>query len=442
MPMSWTISAKWEALDSGTPEERAAFGELAIRAHGISFTEGHDTIANRLRDGPLVSIYDFAEWVAWNWWRLRWEPRSKVKDWDFAHKTATIGGGYIWPNLTLFSDGQRIALICKATLERRQTPYRFLTNNAAVLPAADFETEVDRFIDEVLQRLQMQDVTDTNLRKVWSSVLSERQSPEVAQKRRLEALLGSEPDEANAEIVNQLLRDASVLSNSAIDEVAADHGQSGQVLTADRLNIIASEKGFDASPRNVIRLPAGSFTPNRAQVPAWRVGADAARFLREQERLGSEPISDRKLAEMAAVPAEIITNHKSDPSMSFAIDTSLTAGKVVLRSKWDTGRRFELARLIGDRIANASQSKLFPATRSYTYRQKLQRSFAAELLSPFDAVEDLLGGDYSPEKLQEAAAHFNVSELTIRTLLVNHGRIEREDLEDGLERVVALAADF
>lgn len=438
MTASWAISAKWEALDAGPPEERAGFGELCIKAHGINFTEGHDVVANRLRDGPLVSIFHFAEWVAWNWWRLRWEPRSRSGDWEFAHKISTIGGGYIWPNLTLFSDGERIALISKATLERPQTPYRFLTDNAAVLPATDFQTEVDRFIDEVLQRLDVQKVGDSNLQKVWTGILSERSSSEISQKRKLEALLGYEPDEGDEAIIAQLLKDAKSLSSAAIDEVAAEHGQSGKVLTAEALSTIASQQGFDMSPRNVIRLPAGSVAATRGLKPAWRIGSDAARLAREQERLGGEPISDKKLADMAGISLDAINNHqKHDPGISFALDTSLALGKIVLRSKWETGRRFELARLIGDRIANSAQSKLFPATRSYTYRQKLQRSFAAEFLSPFDAVEDLLRGDYSAEKFQEAAEHFDVSELTIRTLLVNHGRIEREDLEEGLEKAAA-----
>lgn len=113
MTTSWTISAKWEALDAGSSEERAGFGELSIKAHGINLTEGYDAIANRLRDGPLVSVYQFAEWVSWNWWRLRWEPRSKASDWEFAHKISTIGGGYIWPNITVFSDGERISATTK-----------------------------------------------------------------------------------------------------------------------------------------------------------------------------------------------------------------------------------------------------------------------------------------------------------------------------------------
>ena len=60
----------------------------------------------------------------------------------------------------------------------------------------------------------------------------------------------------------------------------------------------------------------------------------------------------------------------------------------------------------------------------------MQRSFAAELLSPFESVDDMLEGDYSIENRQDVAEQFNVSEWTIRTLLVNHHRLEREDLED------------
>ncbi|WP_265300612.1 ImmA/IrrE family metallo-endopeptidase [Verminephrobacter eiseniae] len=72
-----------------------------------------------------------------------------------------------------------------------------------------------------------------------------------------------------------------------------------------------------------------------------------------------------------------------------------------------------------------------PATRSYTYRQKAQRAFAAELLSPFQAVDGMLDGDYSEEAQQDVAAHFNVSAVAIRTQLANHGRIDRFEPEWG-----------
>jgi hypothetical protein len=58
-------------------------------------------------------------------------------------------------------------------------------------------------------------------------------------------------------------------------------------------------------------------------------------------------------------------------------------------------------------------------------------------LAPFDAVDEFLESDYSSEKQQDAAARFIVSPITIRTLLVNHGRIGREELEHELEAEAA-----
>ena len=60
----------------------------------------------------------------------------------------------------------------------------------------------------------------------------------------------------------------------------------------------------------------------------------------------------------------------------------------------------------------------------------MQRAFAAELLSPFAAVEDMLGRDYSEEKQNEVAEHFAVSPMTIQTQLVNHRSIDRDDAPD------------
>jgi len=67
----------------------------------------------------------------------------------------------------------------------------------------------------------------------------------------------------------------------------------------------------------------------------------------------------------------------------------------------------------------------------------MQRSFAAELLSPFEAVDEMLDGDYSMENQQEVAEHFQVSEMTIRTLLVNHHRLEREELGEEFDYALA-----
>jgi hypothetical protein len=341
----------------------------------------------------------------------------------------TIGEGYIWPNLTIFSDGVRIALVAQPTAERAKTPFRYIADFAAIIQASEFEAGVDVFIDQVHDRLDWAKLTKTNLQKVWQSVCEERHTPSLARKRKLEALLGKEPDEVDNAVLEQLVLDSEALGNESIDEIAADHGADGKIMSAQDLQNIADTRGYEASPRDAIRLAHGSGLPRLGEVPAWRLGAAAAKVLREQERLQNQPISNKMLTRLSGVQEFALTDRKSGGDISFALDSNAQHGRVVLRSKWRTGRRFELARILGDRIARQQSNRLFPATRSYTYRQKMQRSFAAEFLSPFDEVEEMLRGDYSAEYQQEIAEHFDVSPMTVRTMLVNHKRIERDGFD-------------
>jgi hypothetical protein len=430
MPASWSINAEWETLDSGPPEEKACFAAIGIQAHSLWLTEGLDSLANSVRKAPRLSGYLLSEWMAWNWWRLRWEPRSTtMRDWATSHRMTTIGGGYIWPNITIFSDGERIALVAKPTEERVQTPFRYIADIGAVLLASEFEAGTDAFVGQVVERLDSEKIANTNLQIIWQELLTERRIPKLARERKLEALLGQEPGEADPEALNQLIADSESLGSESVDEIAADHAPGTAVTTAQELRSIAAAKGYDTNPRDIVRLARGSGLPRLGQVPAWRLGAAAAKTLREQERLNGQPISDERLSALAGTQMIALSNRESGGNISFALDENPMRGRMVLRSKWETGRRFELARILGDRIARQQSGRLFPATRAYTYRQKMQRSFAAELLSPFDVVDEMLNGDYSLENQQEVADHFNVSPMTIRTSLVNHKRIEREGFD-------------
>ena len=121
---------------------------------------------------------------------------------------------------------------------------------------------------------------------------------------------------------------------------------------------------------------------------------------------------------------------------SFTLRHPDESARIVLRkSSWKTGRRFDVARLLGDQLASAGLESLFPATHADTYRQKWQRAFAAELLCPFEPLRERLGGDLSDEGIEREAQHFGVSSLAVRTILVNNGLLERTSLED--EAIVA-----
>ena len=433
--MSLSIKVDWERLDAGAPEERACFAAIGICSESIELARAEDAFVGRVRSRVHLSAYKLAEWLAWNWWRQRWEPHSDASDWGMAHRLTTIGGGYVWPNVSIISDGERIMLVAKPTEQNAAEPLHYIADDVVAVRAVEFEDVVSRFIDQVREQLRIEAIETTNLDQVWDDVNYERQEPETAARRRVEALLGYDPDEADASLLERLVMEAKELGEHAVRELAAMSSGGREVPTANNLREIARCTGFDARPSDVVRLQEEANLSPIGHVAAWRRGAEAARALRVQEKLGSNPISDEKLADMAGVCVKMLTLNElsSNSNLSFALDDSKESGRVVLRSKWKTGRRFDLTRLLGDRIAGGASEALFPATRMRTYRQKLQRSFAAEFLCPFEALEDMLQGDYSEEMQEESANHFNVSPLTVRTLLVNHRRIDRDDLAGEFE---------
>jgi hypothetical protein len=429
MNPSLNISAQWEGLNEGPPEERATFAAVGIEANNHWLTEGYDGFVNRIRTAPYLSGYHLAEWLAWNWWRLRWEPRAKGEAWACAHRLTTIGHGYVWPNITVFSDGERTALISKPTDGHGQTAvFRYVSDYAAVIPSAIFEKAIDEFCTQIMGRLHAENLPATNLHRIWEELTAERQNKEAARRRKLEALLGHDPDESDIASIDKLLRDAMTLGDKPVEELAAESGRSGTLLTAEGLTAMAHDVGFDASPNDAARLDSATPLPLAKDTPAWLLGSEAARALRTQQKLGDGPILNTKLQELAGVERSTLHKRRHFGNVSFALDQSQTKSRVVLRSKWPEGRRFELTRLLADRIVNPYFGKLHAATRTYTYRQKMQRSFAAEFLSPFESVNAMLAGDYSQEAQRGAAYAFGVSEITIRTLLVNHYRIERDEL--------------
>ncbi len=432
MPEALEIALTPERLDDAAPEERACFGRFTIETAAGPLTAGIDHFIGGYRAGPLVSGYHAAEWFAWNWWRLRYEPRSRAPEWWRAHMMSAIGEGYVWPRITIFSDGVRTTVVSEPSVRADAKPFRYLGAHTTVLPSAQFEGALDAFIGQMEGRLIEHGLADTNLSRIWTELRAERADPASAERRRLEALLAFDPDEAADDAIEALVADSRRFGTEGAEELAADQGGGGERLGGADLDRIAAARGVTGRACDAVRLPPGAPVPAWGERAAWVVGARAADELRSHAGLANEPISDARLAELAGVGQAILSTPAVAP-LAFSLDRADGGSATVLRSRNPAGRRFELARLIGDRAVSPGRSPLHAATRAYTYRQKMQRSFAAELLCPFPALDGFLENDISPEAQQDAAEHFRVSELTVRTLLVNHGRLEREELVEDLD---------
>lgn len=416
------MALDWERLDVGSSEERACFGMLVVQLGGTLLTEGHDGFIDCFRRGPLVSGYHLAEWLAWNWWRLTHEPRpdAPAGDWQLTHCMSTVGEGYLWPNITIWSDRQRTVLGAQPTHPQGFSAYRYTADRTIVLPTTGFVSALDQFMAQIQGKLRADGVALTNFDRIWGEVLEERAAPDLAYYRELEAVLGRDADEDDDSQIQGLIADAESLGRDALIELSAGSRPGQSPTTAAEIRSWAADLGQDTRPADTAAI-TGLDLSRPAERPAWRLGCEAARLVRAQHGLSLEPLPDRRLAELCAVAPASLDTARSAP-LAFCLDHGPCGqGSIVYRSTYRTGRRFELARLLGDRLTGTLDERLIPLTRGNTYRQKVQRAFAAELLCPFDALGAFLDGDYSEQAREDAAQYFEISERAVSTQLVNHG---------------------
>ena len=413
----------------GTVEDEATLAEIGVAVERVTLTRAVDDRTGQARSGGRLSAHRLAEWLMWNWWRLRWEPshqnarRDQRIGWRQAHELASIGDGWLWPNVTITSDGVRVVLDARPSPEVWTEPLRYVTSRRVVVPAEAFEAGVDDFLKRVLSRLDEWSLPETALGVAWRELAAERADPELVRYRRTEAYLGCDVDEADPQQVEQVIADGRTLGEGAMFEVAAD-----RFLTAAEFRDAARRVGFDADPDARVTAPV-NVGNGGGQRAAWEVGVKAASALRRRERLGDGPLSDGRLADLCAVDGVAFRAGNAGVDMAFALDDR-AGSRIVLRSRWRTGRRFEAARLLGDSLLVETDERLRPATGAATYRQKAQRAFAAELLCPVESLLDVLEDDFSEDARTTAAEQFGVSPLAVTAVLANNGFVDWEDVRD------------
>jgi hypothetical protein len=94
--------------------------------------------------------------------------------------------------------------------------------------------------------------------------------------------------------------------------------------------------------------------------------------------------------------------------------------KLLFRKRNRPARRFEAARFIADYLGAEPRDRWLPVTDAATARQKLQRAFAAEFLCPIESLRAYLGDEFLPEAFEDAAEHFGISEMAVKSHLANH----------------------
>jgi hypothetical protein len=432
-----TIDFKWMSLALGSAFDRAFAAEIGLALNGQWMTELEELESRTTMTHVRACAHTLAMWLAANWWRLRWEPEPQNAkgnvDWRIAHSVASAGGGFAWPNVIFASNGESLAVASVPRVKPAPfEPLRYLNPVHGRITAGEFEQRVDAFINAVVARHHAMNIEDGGLPGLWADVLEERRDPEATRWRKLEAMCGYDPDEAPAAMIEPLAKDESHLGAQALEEVAAyGRHKTDQVLA--QIQTLANQKrspgraGFRGSLPDRNRTWKNLAPGERP----WRRASLIAGKARQKWGFGSEPISNRKLAELLGTSDKAF---KIEGEVRTPVPIAFRRGSdkdidLFFHSLRSTGRRFAAGRLLGDHCSFAPSERLIPETEAKTSRQQFQRAFAQEFLCPFKALVEKIQTDHPNEDdISEAADHFGVSPLMVRTTLVNKGELEREAL--------------
>ena len=404
-------------------------------------------------DGPRVSAYRFAEWLVWHWWRLRWEPLPpetvRPMSWREAHETTSIGGGWLWPHLTFDCDGEFMTVGSQSSEATESEPVTYFGDQEHLMPAKSFELGLDDFVNAVLDRLEAEGLSKNPLTDMWRELAHERNEDSATEYRRIEALLGCNPDEAPADLVNEHLEVAKIVGDRAADEIAAQpvlRGKSTSWFSPRSLRAWGYFARFrgDSPPlaKTTAAVQLESFVYDGSTLPWHHIGRKLANTIRESEQLGEGAIDDERLADVAGIRRTFLQHsNQADglPPISY-IWANEERRYVSLRPLARTERRFDAARLLGDTLYWSDHEPLRLAAGTRTFRQKVQRAFAEELLCPMASLVEMVGINPTQPERYRVAAEFDVSPELVNVQLEKAQKI-RDRADEGRRTAILNIAE-
>ncbi len=431
MPHKFSIDFQWIPRDYGNALERATLADLSIAADGCLAMELEDLIAKTISPSSRVSAYSLAFWFASNWWRLRWEPERDSFAWNMSHKVGAVGEGYLWPDVSFSSDGATVLVHAKAAPFRSTgQPIRYLNSFDVFVPVNEFERGIDDFIERVVARLLGVGSENADLIGLWNEVLKERRDPGLARGRKLEAIMGFDPGDAPDHLLLSLGHAADNYGAGAVEEVAA----------ASMASAIADLDELWGAPRaesSKVRLPEIKTLRRlmhdevRPSLFPWQQATKAAQIARHVWSVGTGPVATKRLSDLLGFSEKLILEPSAakGPMPAGYRNGASDSFDVFLHNPYSTSRRFALMRLVADHLTAPPDDTLLPATPAKTQRQKFQRAFAQEFLCPYGELATYLNTqEPGDEGIEDAARHFDVSPLLVKTTLVNKGQLERSSL--------------
>ncbi|MEN8740859.1 MAG: hypothetical protein ABF308_13930 [Phaeobacter gallaeciensis] len=425
------IKHEWSSYDDAMAEVGETTARVSIFLGGNCLTKNHDIFSKTVRDHIHVSLYPLAMWFASSWWRLHYEVlpdsarKSPSHDWRMSHEMVAANMGFMWPQVVFSPDSESVQVWAQASQWGKEEAVRFLNglDHAYSVPKDQFTREVSSLISDVIARLHEVGCRDSDLAAIWRFISEDLNDPAECNKRRLEAVLGFDPEGCSEDLILQAIDLEGKIGADSFSELAGAYASDAD-SRLDAMQSLIQAEGMEGDPDDILSLQIESATRE-----PWEIAVAAARDLRK--RLGDTvgPLEDSTLFDLLGLSASRFKDWLPTTRAKASVAGPDGHGKMKFlpRRAHPVAQRFELTRFVGDyvRAARRTTEPWLVSADLSTARQKFQRAFAAEFLCPINSLVEFLSGDFSEGALETAANHFSVSERTVESLLMNNGYLPR-----------------
>ena len=396
---------------------RHTMAALSIETDDATITSVLDRPSRSWRDHVVVPLVNVAEWLVCNWWHIFHEVENTGEqnpDFECRHNLAFAGDGFVLPNLTMVPAPERIRL----RWQRHKPAHariEFLDEGETSVEREELEAQFRDLVDAVLERLRSRGMTLETLDREWAAVNT--LDPDEREFSRAAALLGIDPFDVSDSLADAIVKfwehTEPSIRDDALAAASADCLPQVGYWLSQAFEDLDLEEAANGSGWSDFRKTL----PQPSATEPWRRGYDLARSVRQQLGAGE----DRRF-DFALNGSLVLHSHeRQSPSIRIQGLVAADAPACVVAPRGESGRRFLLARALGDYLGRPGPGSAILSSLA-TDRQAQSRAFAAELLSPAESLRRRLKGPLAdPEQVDELGHEYGVSTEVIRRQIENHG---------------------
>ena len=419
--MTLKITASWDPNPPGVkaPELAATWGTCEISVQGSPITLVEDVSTGLPRRYVIGSLYPLAEWIAYNWWFLRYDYRAAepvfsadegFARWSSRHNVSQAGDGFAWPSLWIEPLGSSSLLRWDSNDGNGRV--RFVSSGRARVVADELMETLARFVDQVVDRLAQDGIDGTPLHVEWNAIReADKDESEFC---RSAASLGLDPFDMDPAISAAMIEAHDLLEGTDFDVLMSSARPSRLAQDVEwirKAEVKLSESPADSSILPGLRLLRATSRRPWSTMP-WKIGYETASAVRSHLHM----TIDEKIELDSYAPISFLES--PDPGLVALAGCWNTHSSLVLGGRrGDAGERFVQARSIWRFINQESDNRRMLIGQGRTSFEQAERAFAAELLAPAEAIRHRLVEGLSDS--EGIAERFGVSVAVIDNQIEN-----------------------